>query len=157
MRRGWRILKTSRAATAFDGEGARLHGGRWNSPGTAVVYTSESLSLAVLELLVHLQATRLLGSYCSIAVDFDDALVDAVEAAALPRGWTRYPAPSALQEIGDQWVAGRRSVVLRVPSAVVPGESNFLLNPGHPDFARVVIGPPRPFVLDPRLTERSST
>jgi len=150
MQRTWRIVKSSRSATAFDGEGARLFGGRWNSPGTAMVYTAGSQSLAVLELLV-LQASRLLTSFCAIPVDFDPALTQAVDPAQLPTDWRQSPAPAALQRIGDQWAAEIRSVVLQVPCAIVPDEANFLLNPHHPDFSRVNIGPPTSFRLDPRL------
>lgn len=148
---GWRIVKSTRAATAFDGEGASRYGGRWNSPGTAIVYTAQSQSLAALELLVHLQSSELLFSYSTIAATFDDKLVEIVDPAGLPTDWMDYPAPAALQQIGDQWVAAQRSVVLRVPSAVVPGEYTFLLNPGHPDFVKIAIGPPTPFRFDPRL------
>jgi RES domain-containing protein len=154
MPRGWRIAKASHAAAAFDGEGARLYGGRWNSPGTALVYTAESEALAALELLVHLRAPQLLAAYVSIPADFDEELVQSLAAASLPSGWRRYPAPSALQQIGDRWVLEARSVVLRVPSAVVPRESNFLLNPLHRDFARVALGRPVPFEFDARLRPR---
>lgn len=151
MPRGWRIVKTSRADTAFDGEGARLYGGRWNSPGTAAVYTSQSVSLAVLELLVHLHSSHLLTSYCLIPVDFSDSLVEVVDPASLPSHWREFPASSALREIGDQWAAERRSVVLQVPSAIVPNENNQLILPSHRDFGQVTIGPPTPFQFDTRL------
>lgn len=151
MPRGWRIVKAARATTAFDGEGARLYGGRWNSTGTAVVYASQSESLAVLELLVHLQSSQLLMSYCSIPVDFNDGLVEMVDPGVLPEDWSALPGPSALQEIGDNWAAEQRSVVLQIPSAIVPNEYNFVINPRHPDFAQVGIGPSTPIQLDPRL------
>jgi len=151
MPRGFRIVKAAHAATAFDGEGARLYGGRWNTPGTALVYTAESEALAALELLVRLRAPELLASYVSIPADFDDALVEVLGAASLPRGWRRSPPPTALLRIGDRFAATGRKAVLRVPSAVVPRESNYLLNPAHRDFARVAIGRPRSFDLDPRL------
>ena len=151
MPSGFRLLKTAHVATAFDGEGARLNGGRWNSPGTAVVYTSQSESLAALEILVHLQASRLLMSCSTIPVVFDGDLVEILDAADLPPGWDGYPAPSALAQIGDRWVVEQRSAVLQVPSAVVPNEVNYVLNPGHPQFARIRIGSPRPFRFDQRL------
>lgn len=151
MPTGWRILKSARAATAFNGEGARLYGGRWNSPGRAVVYTAQSESLAALELLVHLQASHLLMSYSSIPAAFDNKLVEVVDPAALPSNWRGYPAPLTLQQIGDQWVAEARSMVLQVPSAIVPSELNFIFNPSHPDFAQVSIGRPTSFRFDPRL------
>ena len=151
MPAGWRIVKSARVPSAFDGEGARLHGGRWNSPGTAVVYAAQSESLAALELLVHLQASHLLMSYSSIRVDFDDALVEVVNADKLPPEWRGHPPPSSLRSLGDRWVAEGRSVVLQVPSAVVSTELNYVLNPRHPDFTRVSVGPAKPFRFDPRL------
>jgi RES domain-containing protein len=151
MPTAWRIARAAAARTAFDGEGARVHGGRWNSPGTRVVYTAQGASLAALELLVHLEASRLLAAYVLIPVGFDETHVEVLAPERLPARWSAYPAPVALQEIGDRWVRSRRSVVLRVPSAVVPLESNFLINPGHPDFAAFSIGKPTRFAFDHRL------
>ena len=151
MPTGWRIVKSIRAPTAFDGDGARQHGGRWNSPGTMMVYTGQSESLAVLELLVHLQSSELLISYSTVPATFADDLVEIIDPAHLPVNWMSSPAPAALQQMGDQWVIEQKSVILRVPSAIVPNESNFLLNPGHPDFEHVAIGSPTPFRFDPRL------
>ena len=147
MATGWRIVKSRHASTAFDGEGARLYGGRWNSPGTRMVYTSSTISLAVLEVLVHLQEASLLSSYSLIFAGFDDALVERLDRSRLPDGWRSYPAPSELQRIGDEWVQSQRSVVLEVPSVIVVRESNYLLNPAHPDFSSVVIGEPEPFTF----------
>lgn len=151
MPTAWRIVKASRATAAFDGEGARLNGGRWNSPGVSVVYLAQSQALAALEMLVHLHTSQLLAAYCSIPAAFDDAHVETVDPATLPVGWTGSPAPAALQKVGDLWVAQRRSVVLKHPSAIVPSEWNFLLNPLHPRFGEVAIGEARPFKFDRRL------
>jgi RES domain-containing protein len=156
MAAGWRIVKSRHASTAFDGEGARLYGGRWNSPGTRMVYTSSTISLAILEILVHLQEASLLlllllSSYSLISADFDDALVERLDHSMLPDGWRTYPAPSELQRIGDEWVQSHRSAMLEVPSVIVERESNYLLNPTHPDFSSVVIGEPEPFAFDERL------
>lgn len=151
MPTGWRIVKTARAATAFDGEGARLFGGRWNSPGTRVVYTAQSEALAALELLVHLGSHQILGAYSAIPATFDDALVTAVDPASLPADWRAYPAPPALAAIGDAWIASAASVVLRVPSVLVPDESNYLIDPAHRDVRRVKIGQGKSFRFDPRL------
>ena len=151
MPTSWRIVKSALAAHAFDGQGARLYGGRWNSPGSAVVYTAQSEALAALELLVHLQSSQLLRSYSSISARFDDALVEAVAPSRLPAAWREYPAPAALQELGDRWAAEQRSAVLRVPSAIVPAEVIYLLNPAHRDFASVAIGKPSVFRFDHRL------
>jgi RES domain-containing protein len=151
MATGWRIVKSRYATAAFDREGARLYGGRWNSPGTRMVYTSSTVSLAVLEVLVHLQEASLHFSYLRISVGFNDALVERLDHSMLPDGWRTYPAPSDLQRIGDDWVRSQRSVALEVPSVIVESESNYLLNPAHPDFSSVVIGESKPFTFGERL------
>ena len=147
----WRLLKSRHAASAFDGEGARLHGGRWNSPGTRVAYASDSIALAVLEVLAHLQSTAVLQAYAVATLRFPEECVEVLESGALPPRWRRFPSPSANQAIGDRWVAEGRSLVLRVPSAIIPAAANFLINPSHPDFVRVEIGPAERFSFDPRL------
>jgi RES domain-containing protein len=151
MPEAWRIVKSHRAATAFDGEGARLYGGRWNSPGVPVVYCAGSVSLAVLELLVHLQRTAALTAYSLIALRFDEADVERLDRQRLPASWRDSPPPAATQAIGDGWLRANATPVLEVPSTVVPGESNFLVDPRHPGFTGLEIGSPEPFVLDPRL------
>jgi len=130
----WRIFKKKHRASAFTGEGARRFGGRWNSRGIGVIYTSESPSLAVLEMLVHLQAQEILAAYLLAPVTFDDSLVKSLSPKKLPSYWRKEPAPAALQAIGDRWIASRESPVLRVPSVIVAMEFNYLLNPAHEDF-----------------------
>lgn len=147
----WRIVKTRFAAQAFDGEGARLYGGRWNSVGVRMVYTAGSVSLAVLEILVHLENTDVLPAYSLCAVHFDDTVVTNLDRARLPPNWRDSPSPPELLTIGDAWIASGKSAVLEVPSAIVESESNYLINPAHPDFASVVIEPSQPFTFDPRL------
>lgn len=148
--RAWRIVKAKHLATAFDGEGARRFGGRWNSPGRRMVYTAESVALALLEMTVHADQ-GLLRSYQLLAVEFDEAQVTRVEVGDLPSDWRAFPAPHVLQTIGDAWLDAGESLVLSVPSAIVPMERNFLLNPEHPEMASVTIGEPQPFELDVRL------
>lgn len=147
----WRITKRKHAKTAFDGSGARKFGGRWNHPGTAVVYTAQSQSLAVLEMLVHLDGPGLLQQYVLIPIEIEAGLVRTLDISELPQGWQRYPAPSTLKDIGDNWVRSGASVALKVPSALLPAESNFLLNPAHADFRRLAIGDPIAFDFDARL------
>jgi RES domain-containing protein len=147
----WRIVKKRYAGSAFDGEGARLYGGRWNSPGVAVVYVASTRSLAALEMAVHLDRATLLGSFVLIPCEFDERLVTAVEPASLPAEWRANPPPSELAAIGDKWVKELRSAVLAPPSAIIDGETNFLLNPAHPDFAQIRIGSPKDFEFDRRL------
>jgi RES domain-containing protein len=147
----WRITKTRYAGTAFDGEGARLNGGRWNSPGTRVVYVSQSVALATLEVLVGLQDAPLLSAYSLIPIEFAEKLVETLDRKALPARWKQHPAPAEARRVGDLWVAEGRSAVLRVPSAIVEAEYNYLLNPRHKDFKQVRIRKPQRFRLDPRL------
>jgi RES domain-containing protein len=149
---GFRIFKTKFAKTWFDGEGAFLYGGRWNSRGRRVLYTAESLSLAALEILVNLNSAELLSSYSYANVDFEEKDVLPVEDfVKLPKNWSTSPPRSAVQKIGDEWAASMRSLVLRVPASVVPGEFNFLLNVGHPSFSTIKRGKPQLFRFDERL------
>ena len=151
----WRIVKHKYSATkAFDGEGARLYGGRWNSRGVPVVYTAESQSLAVLEMLVHLDTADVLPSYVFFEVTVDKALVSALAESDLPRDWQSDPPPPRLREIGDIWAVSNASVALRVPSSLIPSEYNYILNPKHPEFARLRFGNAVPYRYDPRLAER---
>lgn len=151
MIRAWRIVKTRYSADAFTGEGARLFGGRWNSSGIAMVYTAGSKSLATLELLVHLDNTSALSSFSICPVDFADSLVELIDAATLPRDWRQSPPPISLQAVGDDWTSRGSSVVLRAPSAVIETEYNYLINPAHNDFKKLVVGGLEVFKLDPRL------
>ncbi|HLJ75215.1 MAG TPA: RES family NAD+ phosphorylase [Thermoanaerobaculia bacterium] len=151
MIRSWRIVDALHAAHAFDGEGPRFLGGRWNSPGVRVVYTSENAALAALEVLVHLKRMRSLPDFAVISCQFDEKLVEAVK--DLPEGWRDYPPRPEQQAIGDEWARSARSAVLRVPSVIVPGENNYLLNPAHPKFKKIAIGKPERFELDLRLTK----
>ncbi|MEB2346223.1 MAG: RES family NAD+ phosphorylase [Deltaproteobacteria bacterium] len=150
--RVFRLCKAEHAPTAFRGEGAALYPGRWHHAGTRIVYTAESRSLAVLEQLVHLSRNRLPPHFVCFAVDVpDDLEVPALAPAGLPPDWRRQPGPPALRDLGTRWAASRASACLAVPSAIVPGERNLLLNPAHPDFPRLAIGPAEPFALDERL------
>jgi RES domain-containing protein len=109
------------------------------------------MALAVLEILVHTESRALLRAYVTFEVSFDEELVHTIEASSLPRNWRRSPPPAALAAIGDAWLSAGHSAILRVPSALVPGESNFLLSPTHPDFAKITIGPRQPLRIDKRL------
>src|SRR5437867_12227926 len=120
MLSAWRLTKTKLLASAWDGQGARKSGGRWNSVGIAVVYASGTLSLALVEVLVHLPS-GILPAYSAVRVDFDESMVIAVQPAELPAGWREHPPPPETKAIGDRWVAEGASAVLRVPSVVVPG------------------------------------
>jgi RES domain-containing protein len=148
----WRICAPQYAQAAYSGEGARLYGGRWNSRGRAVVYTSESISLAVLEQLVHVEDPAALDAFVVISATLDESMVKILSVAALPDDWRAYPAPAATKEIGDAWLTENRSLAMKVPSATVRGQYNFLINPGHPDFAGIQVSKPEALDLDPRIT-----
>ena len=148
-----RLYRICRAPfRALDGEGARLWGGRWNEPGRPVVYTSRSLSLAALEYLVHVDADLAPTDLVALTLELpDDVAVEIVDAASLPDGWMHTPEPAACRALGDAWLTAGRTVALQVPAAPVPEEWNVLLDPRHPDMARVAIVAERAFAFDPRL------
>ena len=146
----WRVVNVDYATRAFDGEGARVWGGSWNRAGSARVYPSDTTSLGLLEKIVHADS-GLLPFYIAISVTFDAELVEAVAPARLPVDWRSLPAPATLKRIGDEWEESMQSCILEVPSAVVSQESNFILNPKHPEFGSLEIGDPIGFETDPRL------
>jgi RES domain-containing protein len=151
IRAGWRIVPRDKAATAFDGEGARLYGGRWNSPGVSMVYASEHQSLATLEVRVHIDRTTMRRPYKAFKFHFDERLMDVLPLNKLPGDWRREPPSPSIQQIGDAWVKSGAAVILVVPSVIIPNELNFLINPKHPDFPKLRIEKPTDFVFDPRL------
>ena len=134
----------------LSGEGARLFGGRWNSPGLAAVYLGDSLALAGMELLVHLGNLDVLKTYRKMPVYIPEKLVMHIEPGDLPMGWETGPRATT-RAIGDAWLSAGQSVVLQVPSAVVLGESNFIINPNHPGVDAMGTGPVSDFRYDPRL------
>ena len=151
MIRAWRLVKGSYAPGAFSGEGARRFGSRWTSPGVTATYAAESLSLATLEVLVHLGSSAPLAAYVSIPIDFPEGIVETVDKRKLPRGWRTDPAPAAARALGDKWIEAGERAVLKLPSVVIPQEHIFLINPRHPDFAKAKPGCPTAFVPDERL------
>ena len=146
----WRITTARFADTAFSGEGARLYGGRWNPKGWQVVYTAESQSLALLELMV--QDDPLRAHYVLMAAELPaDMAQTRIDIEQLPDDWRTLSARGVLQAVGEAWLQAAATAVLSVPSAVVPAERNYLLNPRHPDFARIRIGQPQSLQTDTRL------
>ena len=147
----WRITAPEYAETAYSGEGARRWGGRFNSTGRRVVYAAGSLALAMLEVLAGAGDRRRLRGYLAIEATFDEQHVEAFKAAMLPAGWDVRPYTSVSQAVGDRWLEEKRSLVLRVPSVVVLREWNYLLNPAHPSFGEIEVGPSSVAPFDPRL------
>jgi RES domain-containing protein len=149
----FRIVTRARAADAFTGEGARRYGGRWNPKGLRVVYTASTRSLAMLEMLVQDQPLR--AEYVIIAVRIPPSIrVDGVASSALPSDWRSPRQSEYLRRSGTEWLERADTAVLRVPSAVVPQESNYLLNPAHADFGKIKYGKPETFIPDDRLIAR---
>jgi RES domain-containing protein len=118
-----------------------------------MVYTAASQSLAALEMVIHLDSSELLHEYVVFEVGIDESLIERLDLARLPRNWRVEPPPPKVRELGDAWVKSGASAVLQVPSATLPAENNFLLNPHHPDFPKLVIGKPSAFQFDPRLAK----
>ena len=147
----WRLVADRHAATAFSGEGARKYGARWSPVGVTVVYCSDSRSLAALELIVNaLKGTKLVGApWAELTAEIPESLN--ARPSRVPDNWREHPHPRATQDFGAKWVREQRTAVLRVPSVVVLGEFNYLLNPTHPDFAKITLGQPAPFAFDTRL------
>jgi RES domain-containing protein len=146
----YRIVEAERADTAFTGEDSLENGGRWSEPGVPVVYTSGSLPLAVLEALVHRAGNTHGTRFVCIPARIPE-IVSLTRGQRLPREWNARPPKETSQLYGARWLRARRHAVLAVPSAVVPSEHNFLLDPTHPDFAAIAVGRPVPFRFDPRL------
>jgi RES domain-containing protein len=151
MIRAWRLIKAEHADDAFTGEGARRGGGRWNSKGVRVVYTAGSLSLATLEVMVHTHFYSALKYYVCIPIDFDPSLSQSITIEDLPDNWKADPIPQSVKKVGDRWIQNQETVILKVPSVIIPVETNYLINPSHPDFEKVVIHSPQKFAFDPRL------
>lgn len=116
-----------------------------------MVYTTESQSLAALEILVHAADPNDLVDldYVAIPLELDERMI--IQAAKLPRYWRSYSAPHSTMKIGDPWALAKSSLALRVPRAIIPAEWNYLLNPAHPDFSKLSIGKPLSFDFHSRL------
>ncbi|MBL8866672.1 MAG: RES family NAD+ phosphorylase, partial [Planctomycetia bacterium] len=132
MIQAYRLAFLKFADQAFSGEGAMRFGGRWNSRGTALVYSSATRALATLELLVHVKPSSIIDPIVLFSIEFPEELVEIPNRC--PSRWSANPPSALAQQFGDDWAAENRSAVLRVPSAIVPNEFNYLLNPNHPDF-----------------------
>lgn len=152
--RVWRICRSVYRESSFSGLGGLSGPGRWHHKGNRVVYTSQSLSLAQLEIWVHeSQFVKPIRSYISVFADIPDGIaINAIPESELPIGWrVSDPSPVVLRDLGTRWLRSLSTAVSRVPSAITPGEFNYLLNPSHPDFSRIIPGKPELFEFDPRM------
>ena len=151
MRVLYRIARTKHAGD-LSGEGARLAGGRWNQKGTPIIYAAESRSLACLEALVHMSQAEFLIQRKIVLIEIPKTITpQTIEKSDLPRNWRQYPPSFKLADIGTQWAVSMKSLLLQVPSAVIPYEFNMLINPAHPDMKHVKIAKIEDFQFDKRL------
>ena len=151
MRHGWRLVRAARAGTAFTGEGAALFPGR-NRRGTRLVYVSAHQSLAALELLVHWRPLPARQEFAAFALKWPERITETLK--KLPPDWRRSRRRTPPAGLANAGCGEARSAVLAVPSVLAPADLNYLLNPLHPDFRLIEIGPAIPFAFDPRLLER---
>jgi RES domain-containing protein len=155
MAKAWRVVKTDYSANALSGDGARRAGGRWNPPGLPALYASDSLALAMLEVLVHFDQAMPMADYVAFELDLPEEKLLSLKSSALPNAWPGRDSIPFTQQMGKGLLAGRSAFAIRVPSAVVGQECNFVVNPSHPDFAawvaRQLVRPPLRLTTDPRL------
>ena len=148
----WRICREKFVAKALEGIGAKMFGGRWNRVGEPMVSSSSSASLAAFETLVHTDPSLAPSDLHLVEISIPDGTsIEELSPSDLPPDWRDLPAPESLKELGSAWVRAARSLVLVVPSAVIPEEDKWLINPSHPEATQVRIVRAKPFTFDPRV------
>ncbi|MGZ0709074.1 RES family NAD+ phosphorylase [Coraliomargarita sp. W4R53] len=147
----WRIVQAQWAERAFDGEGARLYGGRWNPAGLPVVYLADTRALAALETLAHAEGSLRKVRYVRYPVTFPKQVVEVADLTGVADALSSLMVSPRTQAVGKAWFERASHPVLEVRSAIIPEEPNYLLNPQHPKFDRIKIGKAEPFGFDPRL------
>jgi RES domain-containing protein len=134
----------------LSGTGAKLYGGRWNSPGLPALYTTEHISMAVLEILVHVKSYKRPLDYHLVTINLpENAQATSIEQQKLKASWKDDIAYA--QFMGDEFLRTKQSLVLKVPSAIIEQENNFIINPAHPDASRIRIQSSKVFIFDKRL------
>ncbi len=147
----FRIAKTGYIRD-LSGTGAMSNGGRWNQKGILLIYTAENRALATLEYVVHVPLSIVPKNLSIACYEIpDDIIPEEISSDALPKKWRAYPSPPRLAELGSEWALSNRSLLLRVPSAIVPSESNILINPKHPEITRITIPHIEKYAMDKRL------
>lgn len=145
-------LSKSKYAKDISGKGAEQTGGRWNSKGAALLYTSESRALCTTEIAVHTPLGNIPFGYEIISIEIpDDIEIQELAATELPDDWKSFPHSHSTQEIGDKFVIAEKFLVIKVPSVIVQGEYNYLINPNHKDFKKIQIKSIESFNFDERL------
>ena len=147
----YRIVQAEWARNAMNGEGAFLHGGRWNPPGLHAVYLAESRALAALEIIVHAPRQVLSLDWRIIEVEVPDDLIQSASIADLPAGWQSLPSSLAARNFGEAWLRARKVLALKLPSVIIPEEHTLMLNPRHADVVKLRVSKPKKFELDSRF------
>ncbi len=147
------VFRLCKSIYAHDlsGRGAEQFGGRWNSKGTPMIYTGQSRALSTVEIAVHTPLGNLPNDYVLVTIEVPDNLHTKLEEITLPPDWQSFPHSDATQKIGDQFIRDGVFLMMEVPSAVVQGEYNYLINPNHPEFRKVKISKIEKFTFDERL------
>jgi RES domain-containing protein len=146
----WRLFPERFRDSAFTGVGGLYAARRWNHLGTAMVYMATSRALAALEFFVNLEPNEAPDDLLIAEAAIPNELIETIDFKLLPRNW-RGLNNQRCRDLGSGWATSLRSLALQVPSAVVDGDSNVLLNPRHPDFAKIAIGSAKPFRFDERM------
>ena len=145
-------ISLCKRASDISGMGAKLFGGRWNSIGVPMLYLTSSRALAALEVLAHMTALQSSENFCVTIFEVPEKYIGYISTEDLPENWNSYPAPSTLKAIGDRFVNSKNHLLLKVPSAIVEDEYNFLLNVNHPKVSAVKVIDIKSFIFDKRLT-----
>jgi RES domain-containing protein len=152
LTRVFRILRKPYSKKPLNGEGAYRFGGRWSSPGTRLAYTAEHLSLAMIEYFIHIDPDDPPSDLVVVTAEIPDSVSRiSISPRRLPFHWRLSPSPPDLAGIGDRFANDARAAILVVPSALAPTESNWLLNPRHPEFSKIRLRSVEPFDYDPRF------
>lgn len=145
-------LSKEKYANSLNGFGAAKFGNRWNSKGVEIIYTAESRALAMSEVLVHLSLAMLPKDFVMVTVQIPETTsISNLEQNELPQFWNIHPPNTATQKVGDNFINEGKFCLLKVPSAVVPGDFNFLINPHHSEISKISISEIIGFPFDPRI------
>ena len=139
-------------ANDLSGRGAEINGGRWNGKGTPALYTSASRALCAIEIVVHVPAGIIPKDYFMVSISIpDNEAIDTINLKNLPANWNNNPISGSTQRIGNAFLAEQKALALKVPSAIIKDEWNYIINPMHPNFKKVKIINIEPFTFDTRL------
>ena len=145
----YRIV-TKKHAGDLSGTGAAIHGGRWNKKGSPVLYTGENKEIALLEIIVH-TPPMMVPDLVILTIDIPDTSITEINKSKLPENWIDYPAPTILSEIAENWIRKGKTIALKVPSCIIHGSHNYILNCNHPEYYQVRLLDRKDFRFDTRF------